>query len=118
MLLPEKVLAQAVATFSIESDRDPEGFARLLWPTRAFQQWPGGPIFCLAQLLTERLRPAASLSIPAANLHDHSKIAAWLPNTRPPAVENLLNRLACAGFLDNATPGLWRLTLPPRPPRP
>jgi len=115
VLLAGTVLTEACTTICVEPERDPDGYARLLWPARAFQQWPGGAIFCLVQLLTERLRPAGSLCVPAINLADHNAIAAWLPNTRPSAVGNLLQRLAAAGFLSDVAPGWWRLTLPPAP---
>lgn len=114
MLLPREQLAAATSTVAVDAERDPDGYARLLWLPRVFATWPGGTILALARLIVDQLRPAGSLGIPAQRLANHTHIATRLPNTRPPAVERLIYGLASNGFLTSVDATSWHLTLPTR----
>jgi hypothetical protein len=73
-LTPE-LLATATATVSVNAERDPDDYARLLWLPRVFATWPGGTILALARLIVDQLRTAGSLDIPAQVLASHARRA-------------------------------------------
>jgi hypothetical protein len=111
VVLSTDQLAAASTSMLADAAHDPDGYA-MLWQARVFQRWPGGPVFALARLIAERLRLPGDLRIPSSALADHGRIAGMLPNTRPPAVARLLDRLGSAGLLVGALAGDARITVP------
>ena len=113
LALSHEQLAAGSRTIPAQPERDPDGYAHLVWMSQAFRHWPGGAMLALARHIVEDLRHAGSLRIPAAALADYTSIATRLPTTRPVAVGRLLDQLITAALLTRDADGAWRLTLPP-----
>jgi hypothetical protein len=114
LVLTEDQLAAASARLVLDVD-DHDGLALLLWPARVFLRWPGGAFPILARVLAEEVRVPGTLHLPVQAVADHGRLAARLPNARPPAVARMLDRLHRAGFLDPDPTGGHTLTLPEPP---
>ena len=112
LTLTDAEIAAASPTAPADAERDPDGYARLVWTSEAFRRWPGGAMLALSRHIVDELRIPASLSIPSHALADQNGIAARLPTTRPVAVGPLLGRLSNACLLTRASNLVWRLTRP------
>ena len=99
--LTETQLAQASTSLTIDAERDPDGWARLLWLARVFRRFRGGPVLVLAQRVAEQLRPAGTRHVPIEVLGDQL------------GVDCLLRRLITSGYLTRTTPQRCSLTIPP-----
>ena len=113
LTLTDAEIAAASPTVPADAERDPDGYARLVWMSEAFRRWPGGAMLAFTRYIVDELRIPASLHVPARALADRNRIAAMLPTTRPVAVGRLLDRLVIAEMCVRSTHHLWRLAVPP-----
>jgi hypothetical protein len=83
LTLTDEHVAAASPTIPVDAERDPDGYARLVWMSQAFRCWPGGAMLAFAGHIVDQLRIPCSVQVAAPALADHNRIAARLPNTRP-----------------------------------
>jgi hypothetical protein len=107
------VLTCGETSLMVEPEADAE-LAVMVWLTRVWQRWRGGPVTSLAELLAARARAGSSMAIESAPTV--LRELAVRGRLRPSGVERVLDRLTCAGFLrrepDGSPLGHFHLTIP------